>query len=285
MTMDIPLLAPNAFFLAFHATLLIPQVFLGIRYKTWGFLFGTFCGHVLEIIGYIARVQMHNGESKFVAYIVCLTIGPAFFSAAIYLCLARIIAVYGEKLSRFSPRTYTITFMVSDFVALILQASGGAILGGKDPSTLDAGLAIIKTGLAAHLVAIAIFVALAAEYGFRAYRHQHQWDYKFAALHKSQAFLLFLIGLAVATLCILIRTSFRVAELRDGFDSKLADNETAFIVLEGVMVALAAVFLTIFHPGPAFEGRWGEADFQLRKDSKGRSFEKTHSDPIPLTAV
>lgn len=92
--------------------------------------------------------------------------------------------------------------MISDFVALILQASGGAILGGKDQSTTDAGLAIIKTGLAAHLVAIAIFVMLAAEYGFRAYRHQDQWDYKFSALHRSRAFLLFLIGIYSSVLSI-----------------------------------------------------------------------------------
>ncbi|KAH7162088.1 RTA1 like protein-domain-containing protein [Dactylonectria estremocensis] len=284
MSMEIPLLAPNAFFMALHILLLIPQVFLGIRYKTWGFLFGMFCGHVLEIIGYAARVQMHDGKDQFLAYIVCITIAPAFFSAAIYLCLARIIAVYSEKLSRFSPRTYTITFMISDFCALILQASGGAMLGGKDTTNKDAGLAVIKTGLAVHLVAIAIFVILAAEYGFRAYRQQDQWDYKFAALHRSRGFVLFLIGLVIATLCILIRTSFRVAELKDGFHSGLAKNEAAFIALEGVMITIAAITLTVFHPGLAFKGRWSEANFQLRKDNKG-SFEKAESDPIPLTSV
>ncbi|KAH7170008.1 RTA1 like protein-domain-containing protein [Dactylonectria macrodidyma] len=284
MSVEIPLLAPNAFFLALHVLLLIPQVVLGIRYKTWGFLFGMFCGHVLEIIGYAARVQMHDGKDQFLAYIVCLTIAPAFFSAAVYLCLARIIAVYSEKLSRFSPRTYTITFMVSDFCALILQASGGAILGGKNSDMRDTGLAIIKTGLAVHLVAISIFVLLAAEYGFRAYRQQDQWDYKFAAFHKARGFVLFLIGLVIATLCILIRTSFRVAELKDGFHSGLAENETAFIVLEGVMIAIAAIALTIFHPGLAFKGRWGEANFQLRKDNKG-SFEKADSEPVQLTSV
>ena len=130
-------------------------------------------------------------------YIVTLTIGPAFFSAAIYLCLARIIAVYGEGLSRFRPRTYTITFMLSDFIALVLQASGGAILGGNDKSKTDLGLAVIKTGLAAHLIAIAVFVMLAAEYGYQVYRRRDEWNTKFTDLQHSRKFHLFLIGMLV----------------------------------------------------------------------------------------
>jgi hypothetical protein len=60
-----PNLGGNAFYLACHATLLLPQVWLGIRHKTWGFLFGMFCGHVLELLGYSARVHMHNGGTGF----------------------------------------------------------------------------------------------------------------------------------------------------------------------------------------------------------------------------
>lgn len=87
--------------------------------------------------------------------------------------------------------------MVSDFVALILQASGGAILGGDDlsKSTTDLGLAIIKTGLAAHLIAIAIFVILAAEYGYQVYRRQDQWNPKFSGLQSSLKFSIFLTGM------------------------------------------------------------------------------------------
>ncbi|KAM5351000.1 hypothetical protein ACJ41O_003723 [Fusarium nematophilum] len=282
MTMDTPNLGGNAFFLSCHALLILPQIFFGIRHKTWGFLFGMFCGHVLEILGYYARVRMHSGHDE---YIVTLTIGPAFFSAAIYLCLARIIAVYGEYLSRFSPRTYTITFMVSDFVALVLQAAGGAILGGDDPSVIDVGLAIIKTGLAAHLVAIGVFVMLAAEFGFRTYQHRREWNPTFSNLQGSRKFKIFLICLAAATICILIRTSFRIAELSEGFNSKLANDEAAFMVLEGAMIVVAAACLTIGHPGVCFDGRWSEANFQLRKTDDASRFDKTESDPVPLSSV
>lgn len=73
----------------------------------------------------------------------------------------------------------------------------------------------------------------------------------------------FCVALAVATLCILIRTAFRVAELSGGFNSKLARNETLFFILDGVMVLVACIALTVYHPGISFEGRWPEANFQL----------------------
>lgn len=48
-----------------------------------------------------------------------------------------------------------------------------------------------------------------------------------------------------------------------GLDSDLANDEVAFLVLEGAMVAVAVISLSISHPGVAFQGLWGKADFQL----------------------
>lgn len=126
--------------------------------------------------------------------IVTLTIGPAFFSASIYLCLARIISVYGQHLSRFQPRVYIITFMVFDFFALILQASGGSILGNKDPAKLDTGLAIMKAGLILHLVAITVFVGLASEFAWTIAHRRGQWNPNFEKLQNSHKFHRFLLG-------------------------------------------------------------------------------------------
>jgi RTA1 like protein len=83
-----------------------------------------------EVIGYIARIAIHSNpflKTNFLMYLVTLTIAPAFLSASIYLCLARIVVVYGEEASRFKPRTYTVVFCTGDFLALLLQAVGGAI--------------------------------------------------------------------------------------------------------------------------------------------------------------
>lgn len=65
----VPSLAGNAFYLALFAIFLVAQLGLGIRYKTWGFLAGLFGGLVLEIIGYLGRVQLHNNPFVFNSYL------------------------------------------------------------------------------------------------------------------------------------------------------------------------------------------------------------------------
>jgi len=100
--------------------------------------------------------------------LVCLTIGPAFLSGSIYLCLARLVVVYGENLSRFKPRTYTITFMFSDFISLLLQAAGGAIASSANSqSSTNTGVNIMIAGLSFQVTSLLLFMGLCAEFGFR----------------------------------------------------------------------------------------------------------------------
>ncbi|KAK5000566.1 phospholipid-translocating ATPase rsb1 [Elasticomyces elasticus] len=126
----IPSPTGNAFYLALFCLSLLFQLLLGIKYRTWGFLAAMFGGVVLEIVGYAARIELHMDDfsnNYFIIYLVGLTIGPAFFSAAIYLCLARIIAIYGIGLSVLKPRTITCIFIASNFLSLCLQAAAGAL--------------------------------------------------------------------------------------------------------------------------------------------------------------
>jgi hypothetical protein len=126
----LPSLPGNTLFVAIFALCLIAQFILGIKYRTWGFMAAITLGIVGEIIGYIGRIMMHSNpfsKDNFLIYLVTLTIAPAFLSAAVYLCLARIVVVYGEEKSRFKPRIYTLVFCGCDFLALLLQAAGGAI--------------------------------------------------------------------------------------------------------------------------------------------------------------
>ena len=74
--------------------------------------------------------MMHNNpfsKNGVLVYLVTLTMVPALLRAAIYLCLERVADVYGEERSRFRPMRYTVLFCSCDFLALLLQAIGGAI--------------------------------------------------------------------------------------------------------------------------------------------------------------
>lgn len=55
-----PSLAGNAVFAAVFGLCLLPQLYLGVRYKTWGYLISMAGGMILEVLGYIARILMRD---------------------------------------------------------------------------------------------------------------------------------------------------------------------------------------------------------------------------------
>ncbi|KAF9641294.1 hypothetical protein BFW01_g654 [Lasiodiplodia theobromae] len=283
----VPTLAGNATYLAIFAALLPFQLFFGIRYRTWGFLIGMFGGLVLEIIGYVGRVQLHFNPfpfDPFLEYLICLTIAPAFLSAAIYLCLGRIVVVYGEHISRIAPRTYAIIFVCCDLLSLILQAAGGAITATADkdqPDLSDTGINIMIAGLASQVASLAAFIVLCAEFAWRVYRNKDRLNESFAGLRKTWLWKLFLGGIALATTTIFIRCIYRLLELNEGFNGELANDEVLFMILEGPMIIIACVALTVFHPGICFRGRFGEANWGFAKKggtNKEGGFSETDED-------
>lgn len=54
-----PSLGGNAFYAAVFSILLLIQIFLGVTYRTWGFLAGSVGGLVLKVVGYAGRIQLH----------------------------------------------------------------------------------------------------------------------------------------------------------------------------------------------------------------------------------
>lgn len=270
-------LGGNAFYAAVFGIYLLLNMYLGFRHKTWGYMIAMFFGLVGEIIGYIARILLYNNPfdptgNNFLIYIVCLTIAPAFLSAAIYLCLGRIVVIYGEETSRFRPRTYTLIFCSCDLFSLVLQSLGGGITSGANTfSAQQTGINIMLAGLSCQVGSLVIFSILALEYAYRLNKNPLSWNATHAELYQSTLFKSFLVGLAIATFTIIVRSIFRVAELSGGFDGSLANNQITFMILEGAMVTIACSFLTFLHPGIAFRGTWSDANFTFRK-RKGSDF-------------
>ena len=59
-----------------------------------------------------------------------------------------------------------------------------------------------------------------------------------------------------------------MAELSQGFGSKLANQQVTFMILEGAMIVIASVTLTVLHPGMTFQGSWAKTDFSVWKSHK-----------------
>jgi hypothetical protein len=160
----IPSLAGNMLYLSIFALCLLCQLVLGIRHRTWGYMIGMFGGLVLEILGYVARVQLHYdvfSEHKFTNYVIGTTIGPAFFSMSIYLCLARIMYICGIELSSMGPRTITAIFVCCDLLSIVLQALGGSLsVTAKTIQQHNKGIHITIAGLSSQVGSMIIFIGL-----------------------------------------------------------------------------------------------------------------------------
>ena len=273
----VPNLGANVFFALLFGLLLIANVSLGVRYKTTGYTIAMVLGLVGEVIGYVGRILLHDDPfdptgNNFLIYLVPITIAPAFFSAAIYLCLGRIVGVYerGKKISRIAAGGYTLIFCCFDLISLILQAAGGALAAtAATVSETSTGVNVMLAGLAFQVFSLVVFMAICTDFAWRVAKTRRNHGKE--GVQSTNLFIAFLVGLGVATTFILIRCAYRVAELSGGFHGPLANDQTTYMILEATMIAIATLCLTILHPGLCFQGHWHDADFPIFSRSKGRS--------------
>lgn len=194
----IPNLAGNAIYAGIFGVLLASQLFLGIRFKTWGYLTGMLFGLLLEIVGYIGRIMLHNdifNKNSFIIYLIGLTIGPAFLTASIYLCLGRIITIFGVQLSLLKPKWITILFVFCDFVSLLLQAAGGAIAStSDDEDSNQMGINVMIAGLASQVISLVVFAIICGHFAWRVRKNPTRLNPDFASLRNSRRFKGMLFG-------------------------------------------------------------------------------------------
>lgn len=87
-----PNLAANVVFLILFALAMLIHIYLGIRWKSWFFMSFMIMGCMVEIIGYVGRIIMHDNPFSFPGFmiqIVFITTGPVFYTAAIYVTLSK----------------------------------------------------------------------------------------------------------------------------------------------------------------------------------------------------
>lgn len=258
-----PTLPGSAAVIALYGICAAIQILLGFRYKTWGFMTAMLFGCISEALGYAGRILMWKNPwnySGFIMQIVLITIGPVFFSGAIYFMLSRIINLINPHVARFKPSLIFWIFISCDIIALVLQAVGGAMSSeskGKDQSGVDIALA----GLVFQVVTLALFSVLVADYAWLARR-------TVAENGVSTRFKIFAVALTVALVTILTRCCYRVYELSGGYKSsnQALRRQPVFNGLEMSMIIIAAYALIVAHPGFVF----GRDDGRTEEVEKGK---------------
>lgn len=208
----------------------------------------------MEIIGYIFRTLASVKDPYRVTYFVVqyffIVVAPVFISASIYVCLNQLIRwasaeglTVGPR-SLLRPKVILWIFITADVVTTIIQVAGAALIGVaesnvKDPTTPNN---ILLAGLAIQTVAFVIFLVL-----FGAFVISLSRDPKAKAAFLSKR--PFLLAVGAASVLILLRTSFRLAETAQGVFGYASSHEVFFGCLEYAPIIVAVWLMAIWHPG------------------------------------
>ncbi|TPX07427.1 uncharacterized protein E0L32_002103 [Thyridium curvatum] len=247
-----PSIAANAVFIAAFGSSLLIHVVQGVWTKTWGFLAAMAAGSILEIVGYGGRIMLHDNPFSFDGFmmqVICITIAPVFYCAAIYVIFAQIINHLDASLSRIKPKLLYIIFIPCDIISLILQAVGGALsVVASTRSGVESGEHISLAGLIFQVIALGTFTIIFIDYLFRYRRAQRRSGGRVS--RRTSVFLRFLF---LSVVLILIRCVYRIIELQGGYFSATFRNEGLFIGLESSVMAVAVFCFNVSHPGFFFK--------------------------------
>lgn len=160
--------------------------------------------------------------------------------------------------------------MTSDFISLVLQGAGGGLAAtANNSSGSETGRAIMIAGVVFQVISLLIFMGLWLEFVRRLRRSSASAkDQRFAELRDTKKFALFQYALGVAVVLIFIRSVYRVAELQQGFNGPIANNQVSFMILEGPMIFLAVLAMTVLHPGIAFGHNLRSAAWSITQSRK-----------------
>ncbi|KAF2731130.1 RTA1-domain-containing protein [Polyplosphaeria fusca] len=264
-----PELGPNAFFLALFALLFLWSLGVGIWSKTWTYTLALGGGTLLEALGYLGRVLMHNNpwnKQGFEMQICCLVLGPSFVAAAIYLTLKHFVIYCGQEHSILKARLYPWIFVGCDFASIVLQAIGGGVAAGGGSSDniniVNVGNNLILTGIAFQVATMTACGLLVVTYlwRYRSARARRLASTEKSAFQSSRdngmvSTKLYVFGsmVVLAYFTVLIRCIYRLPEMAGGWGNELMRKEKEFLLLDGMMVAIACVALTAVHPAFFFE--------------------------------
>lgn len=181
-----PSLAANITFLAVFALSGLAHLLQGIfLLRKPSFTVPILLGCVTEIIGYVGRIMLYYNpfsDDGFLMQICCLTLGPAFFAAAIYFCMGDVVRLFGgededndeDALSRIKPRYYPFIFIPCDVVSLVLQGTGGGLASVAAQTDQDStpGTNVMVAGLAFQVFSLLVFISLVCDLVWRARRRR-----------------------------------------------------------------------------------------------------------------
>ncbi|KAL3451543.1 RTA1 like protein-domain-containing protein [Aspergillus insuetus] len=190
-------------------------------------------------LGYIGRILLHTNpysSTGFEIQICTLTMGPAFWSAAIYLTLKHEVSVIGREFSPIKPKLYPWIFITCDLISLTLQGAGGGLAASSDTdSGTKAGGNVMLAGIVWQVVTLTVFAGISGLFFMRVRSApMHRLSVEAQKVWEGKRFWVFFWGVMVAFVTTYARCVYRIAEMGGGWRNHIMQDETGFIVLESV---------------------------------------------------
>ncbi|KAJ9156608.1 Sphingoid long-chain base transporter RSB1 [Pleurostoma richardsiae] len=268
-----PSMAGNTLMMAAFAVLVPIALWVGIAFRTPLYASSFILGLLFEVMGYAGRVVLRTdlaSKSYFVLFLVGTIMGPTFITGAIYVVLPHILTLYGSDVSVVSRPIYlAVVFLAFDVFTLAFQAVGAAFASqGSTSEEMHQGSNILLVGLALQIASLVVFFGTYYRFALNLVRNRHLIDPRHSDIYLSTRFRSSLICLQLASGLLLIRTIARTYQVATGQASSSSQSEVFTLVLDGALVLLACILLTLLPPGAAFRSAWPATSTRRRDDTR-----------------
>ncbi|KAH7104912.1 RTA1 like protein-domain-containing protein [Auriculariales sp. MPI-PUGE-AT-0066] len=226
----------------------IMNIYQMLRTRTW-YIIPFIIGGIASTIGYVGRYisSTQTPDWTLIPYIIqtlLLLIAPAFFAASIYMELKRVIfVVKGEHLAPIRMRWLTKLFVGGDCLSLLMQASGGGLMGTKDVDKIDLGQKVILVGLVVQIIFFGLFVVTSVVFHLRTRSTPtHLTDRPDLPWRKH------IFALYFMSILIFVRSVFRVIEYAQGNTGYLLSHEIYLYIFDSLLMILVMFTMNFIHP-------------------------------------
>ncbi|KIJ70024.1 hypothetical protein HYDPIDRAFT_77204 [Hydnomerulius pinastri MD-312] len=210
-------------------------------------------GEYTYALGFGFRFGVHDHPDDLTIYIVMyllIVLSPCCFIAANYVLLGRLAKHLGAGKHVLLPaHRLTRIFVLSDVTTFLIQAAGGVLTTSNSYTTGMMGLHIFLAGLVLQLVSFLFFTVLYVRFLLRIRALEpyiwtrdsdKPWFNDWRALAGA---------LCISCVMILIRCSYRVAEMSQPPHGTLSSSESYFYGLDTLMLFIAIAIYIPFWPG------------------------------------
>ncbi|KAJ5960820.1 uncharacterized protein N7479_007970, partial [Penicillium vulpinum] len=225
------------------------------RNRTWYFI-PFVIGCLFEAFGYLARYASAEEAPDFttkpyIAQSLMLLLAPAFFAASIYMILGRIIRLLNaDSCSLVRPSWLTKIFVTGDVLSFFIQSGGGGLLAtAKDESKVSLGNNMIVAGLFVQILFFGFFISISFVF------HRRVLATPSHAVGDTQIpWARYMKVLYVASILVMVRSIYRVAEYVQGSGGFLQSKEVFIYVFDAVLMFICCLVFNFFHPSKILSG-------------------------------